>query len=211
MTALLLLGTNVIPAQVRHAFDIGAKVLWSPVVGSGALYEIHSDGEGNGTMEVAVLGRERVNGEDAFWIEFTGKRPGKAQWVMKFLETGDASHPRIFRRVFQLAGGPAMEMPVPKSPAPESNVPNSDLLGRETLSVPAGTFACDHYRSKNGSVETWLNEKVVPWGLVKEHGKEKGSSWSMILLRTFTGAHDRITGNPQPFDPRIMQVPKTQP
>jgi hypothetical protein len=31
--------------------------------------------------------------------------------------------------------------------------------------LPAGAFACEHYRSKKG-FEAWLSKKVVLWGIV---------------------------------------------
>jgi hypothetical protein len=45
-------------------------------------------------------------------------------------------------------------------------MPSADFLGHETLAVPAGAFAREHYRSKKG-FETWLNKKVVLWGIFK--------------------------------------------
>jgi len=77
-------------------------------------------------------------------------------------------------------------------------MPSADFLGHETLPVPAGAFACEHYRSKK-SFETWLSNKVVLWGIVREQGASNGKAWSMLLLRRFSGAKDRSTGTPQPI------------
>ena len=40
-------------------------------------------------------------------------------------------------------------------------------VGTETISVPAGTFVCEHYRMTDGSGDIWFSPKVSPWGLVK--------------------------------------------
>ena len=77
-------------------------------------------------------------------------------------------------------------------------MPSADSLAHETLAVPAGAFSCEHHRWKKG-FETWLNKKVVPWRIVKEQGASNGKPWSMLLLRRFSGAKDRITGTPQPI------------
>jgi hypothetical protein len=59
---------------------------------------------------------------------------------------------------------------------------------------------------KDGSTEGWVSGKVVvPWGLIKEQSMYKGRARSLVLLRTVTRAKDKITGTPQPFDPKIMQ------
>jgi hypothetical protein len=79
-----------------------------------------------------------------------------------------------------------------------ATMPSADFLGHETLAVLAGAFACEHYRSKKG-FETWLNKKVVLWGIVKEQGASNEKPWSMLLLRRFSDAKDRIAGTPQPI------------
>jgi hypothetical protein len=79
-------------------------------------------------------------------------------------------------------------------------------VGTETISVPAGTFVCEHYRMTDGSGDIWVSPKVSPWGLVKFSGKDA----TLVLLKTITGAKDHITGTPMKFDPTQMmrQVPK---
>lgn len=211
---LVLLGTSVTHAQVSPFPGTAGKVLWQLLVGSGALYAMHFEGHAgeDGTIEAEVLGKERVDGKEAFWIEFSSKRIGKAEWVMKMLIVGDARPGQTLKWIFQLTGRPPMDMPVTDSSQQKHDAPNADDLGRETLTVPAGTFACEHYRLQNGSVETWLNEKIVVWGIVKAQGtSSKAGRWSMILQRTFTDAKDKIIDTPQRFDPKTMTSPQMQP
>jgi hypothetical protein len=209
---LVLLGASVASGQIGLTPEIQETLKWHPLVGSGVVYEIHGADVGNETMEVNVLSKERVKGKDAFWIEATGKRPGRAEWIMKLLVAGDAPHTQTLRWIFQVAGHPPMEMPVKMQSGQEHDSPGADDLGREIVAVPAGTYACTHYRLKDGSGETWVSEKVVLWGLVKEQHTSRGRARSMVLLRTITGAKDKITEAPQPFDPKIMQqAPLSQP
>jgi hypothetical protein len=205
--AVLLLSSGA--KETRPQFH--GKVLWNPVAGSSALYamDVEGDETSKGTLEVGVLKKERVNGKDAFWIEYTKRSHGR-QWVMKMLVTGDASNSQTLRWIFQMAGHPPMEMPM-ETASREFIATSAEDLGRESVSVPAGTFACEHYRVTNGSDDTWLSEKVVLWGIVKERSTYKGRPCTMTLLRTSTGAKDKVIGAPQPFDPKTYREFQTQP
>jgi hypothetical protein len=76
----------------------------------------------------------------------------------------------------------------------------AERVGTESITVPAGTFSCEHYRMKDGSSEAWVSDKVAPWGLVKTQGKDS----SMVLTKVITDAKDHITGTPKKFDPMQM-------
>ncbi|MBZ5699829.1 MAG: hypothetical protein LAN18_14930 [Acidobacteriia bacterium] len=53
---------------------------------------------------------------------------------------------------------------------------------------------------KDGSADTWISDKVAPWGLVKSQGKES----SMVLTKVITDAKDHITAIPKKFDATQM-------
>jgi hypothetical protein len=53
---------------------------------------------------------------------------------------------------------------------------------------------------KDGSADSWISDKVAPWGLVKSQGKDS----SMVLTKVITDAKDHITGTPKKFDPMQM-------
>src|SRR6266849_1046928 len=76
----------------------------------------------------------------------------------------------------------------------------AERVGSETITTPAGTFTCEHWRMKDGSADVWYSEKVVPYGLVKMTGRDS----TMTLLRVITEAKTHITGTPQKFDPVEM-------
>ena len=76
----------------------------------------------------------------------------------------------------------------------------AEFVGTESITVPAGTFTCQHYRMKDGSGDAWISDKVSPWGLVKMQDNQR----TMVLAKVTTDAKDRITGTPTKFDPMQM-------
>ena len=73
-------------------------------------------------------------------------------------------------------GRPPMEMPVGmmhmgqsrQQPAPGAGHGKGELVGSQSVTVPAGTFDCQHFRStENGQqADVWASTKVSPYGLV---------------------------------------------
>jgi hypothetical protein len=109
----------------------------------------------------------------------------------------------VTRIIAKMGAQPAMEMTgMPMGPKP----PSSDLestaerVGKESVTTPAGTFACEHYRSTNDgkTVDVWIDQSVSPFGLVKSQTPEV----TMTLQRVITGAASRITETPE-----VMQMP----
>ena len=75
-----------------------------------------------------------------------------------------------------------------------------ELVGTETITVPAGTFACQHYRKqeKSGTVDYWVSDQVTPYALAKMTGPDV----TMVLKKTLTNESSHIKGEPQK-----MQMP----
>jgi uncharacterized protein YqjF (DUF2071 family) len=76
----------------------------------------------------------------------------------------------------------------------------AERVGMESVTTPAGTFNCEHWRSKDKASDYWFTEKVSPWGLVKLTSKDE----TMTLLRVISGAKTKIRGTPKKFDPAEM-------
>ena len=70
---------------------------------------------------------------------------------------------------------------------------NAENLGSESITTPAGTFSCQHWRSKKDGAEYWISDKVTPWQLVKTGGKDQNS---IVLVRLISNAKSHITGTP---------------
>ncbi len=188
--------------------------VWNPVVGSGAAYSIEQKGGEKSEMEIAIVGKESVDGKDGYWSEITFQSPrGEGQMVMKSLTVLDGSNTAVKRMIMQMSGQPPMEMPMTmmkqrgSTTHPADIRTNAEDVGGETVTTPAGTFTCEHYRMKDGSADVWVAKNVAPYGLVKSTGKDT----TMVLTRVITDAKDKITGRPVPFNPMGMMQQRQQP
>ena len=70
-----------------------------------------------------------------------------------------------------------------------------ELVGTESVTVPAGTFTAEHFRSNNdGKVsDVWASTKVAPYGLVKMTSADT----TMVLKKVLDHETSQITGEPQ--------------
>lgn len=187
--------------------------VWHPEVGSGAAYEVQTKDSQKTAFELTVLGKESVAGGDGIWTEITMNNAQMGgEMVIKSLIVVSGDNTQTARVIMQFPGRPPMEMPSQMAQAhqrPQSADirNNAEDVGAESITVPAGTFASEHYRMKDGSGDVWISEKVSPWGLVKYQGKDS----TMVLTKTISDAKDKITGTPVPFDPMKMVPPPQQP
>ena len=187
--------------------------VFNPVVGSGAAYDVQPASGPKTSIEYAIVGKESVNGKDGYWMEWTTSGGEMGQMVMKVLIVPDASGTTTSKVIMQMAGRPPMEMPMQMGAGRASSSAPSDIrstaedVGSESVTTPAGTFVCEHYRMKDGSGDTWVSTKVAPLGVVKHQGKDS----TMVLTKIITDAKDKIVGTPQPFNPMMMmQQPPQQ-
>lgn len=178
---------------------------FKPVVGSGAQYAM-STKQGKMDMAVAVVGKESVDGADGYWME-TRMLSGKgAGMISKILMVIGGDQPGVKRMIVQMPPRPPMEMPVnmmgmmhgmgQNTPKPEGGPHDKgELVGTETVTVPAGTFECQHYRSQGqmGTSDVRFTTKVSPYGLVKMTSAET----SMELEKVLSNETSQIKGEPQ--------------
>lgn len=180
--------------------------VWSPVVGQGAAYEVQTKDGLKTNMEIAVLGKESVGGKDGYWFEMTMRNPQMSgEVVTKSLTVLDGGSVTVSRVIMQMPGGPPMEMPAQMGQMHHQNQSSdirkeADDLGSESVTTPAGTFACEHYRLKDGSGDSWISQNASPYGLVKFQGRDS----TMVVTKVLTDVKDKITGTPQPFNPMMM-------
>ncbi len=150
--------------------------VFNPKVGVGADYEIQTQ-DGKAYTEMAIVGKETVDGKDAYWWEMAmpDQRTG-GEMVFKTLLVMDGENTHASKMIMQFPGKPPMEMPAGMGRGDHSRVPtdarnDAEDLGSESITVPAGTFTAEHYRAKDGSADTWVAIKAGPYGLVKHQGK----------------------------------------
>jgi hypothetical protein len=191
------MGMHVAPAM---------RGIFNPVVGSGGQYEVTSDKGTKMVMEIAIVGKESVDGKDGYWFEMTMSGTQMGQMVSKTLTVLDGTDTVTTRTIMQMGSRPPMEMPAQMMRSAAQKQPadireRAEDVGSESVTTPAGTFTAEHYRMKDGSGDAWVAAKAGPYGLVKFQGKET----SMVLTKVITDAKDKITGTPVPFNPMMFQ------
>ena len=185
--------------------------IWHPVVGEGAAYETLDQGGKKTQVEMTIVGKEDVAGKPGFWMEVAAANPQvNGNVYMKFLVVPGDTGMTSMRTIFQMGTQDPMEfdsnmMNRGGRGQGQSNIPQdihdkANLIGTESVTVPGGTFTCEHYRAKDGTGDFWLSEKVSPWGLVKAQDKDR----TIVLTKAITDAKDHITGTPKKFDPMQM-------
>lgn len=203
IAALLLMMALPASAQMFGRPQI-PQGIFNPVVGAGAEYETQRTDGRKDTLNFAIVGKETVNGQDGYWMEFTFSGTPMGDVVVKTLAVVNSGKFTTSKTIMQMPGRPPMEMPAQMQAANGTNLADirnkADDLGTESITTPAGTFSCHHYRMKDGSGDGWVSESVHPFGLVK--GQQKDST--TVLVKTLTGVKDKITGTPQPFNPMLM-------
>jgi hypothetical protein len=199
-------------AQMGMHAGPAMRGIFNPVVGSGGQYEMTSEKGTKTVMEIAVVGKESVDGKEGYWFEMTMANTAMGQMTSKTLTVLDGQDTVVSRMIVQMGNRPPMEMPTQmyktnaqKQPADIRD--RAEDVGSESVTTPAGTFVTEHYKMKDGSGDAWVAAKAGPYGLVKFQGKDT----SMVLTKVITDAKDKITGTPVPFNPMMFQQNQQQP
>jgi len=186
---------------MAHPPDIAG--VFSPEVGAGSAYEmVKKDGQ-KMPFEISVVGKEGPG----YWIEYGMQSPHGTVY-MKTLLARESDNVIIQRTIIQMQGRPPMDLtsmmkmhPMQSQESKADMRTNAENLGTETITTPAGTFSCQHWRSKKDGSEFWLSDKVSPWKLVKMTGKDE----TMTLTRVITEAKTHITGTPVSMEDMMKQ------
>jgi hypothetical protein len=183
----------------------------NPVVGSGAEYQMTTKGK---DMDVAwaIVGKEDVNGAPGLWMETRMQSADtNGEMVMKMLMVTTGPDAGMKRMIMQQPGQAPMEMTgmmmglmkgaQPQPSTSEGKADYGELVGTETITVPAGSFVCQHYRKqeKSGTVDYWVSDQVTPYAMAKMTGPDV----TMVLKKTLTNESSHIKGEPQK-----MQMPQ---
>lgn len=178
--------------------------VFHPVVGKGAVYlDTDKDGKTSRTSEIAIVGKDSFEGKESFWMQiYSTDSQGKAFVGKSLITPGDF---QFHRMIIQPPGQQAMEIPMKMNAARnervEENLTDWHSAGTETITVPAGTFSCEHWRNDKTHAEAWTSDKVTPFGMVKEIS---GNGNTQVLSKVLDNAADRITGPVKQFDMQEM-------
>jgi len=135
------------------------------------------------------------------------------EMVSKMLMVTTGPEAGMKRMIMQQPGQPPMEMTgmmmglmkggqaQPSSSGGKAEY--GELVGTETITVPAGTYACQHYRKqeKSGPVDYWVSDQITPYAMAKMTGPDV----TMVLKKTLTDETTHIKGEPQKF--QLPQIP----
>ncbi|MGH9775988.1 MAG: hypothetical protein ACRD50_13695 [Candidatus Acidiferrales bacterium] len=196
-----------VPSRAQDLRAVSINGIWNPVVGTGGAYHIKNSNGRESDMEFAVVGKESTGGAEGYWIEMTMADPhGQGEIVVKSLLLFSNSNTLVHKTIVQMPGRPPMEMSdIMAAHAPGGSHfqdvhVDAQNVGSESVTVPAGTFTCDHWHGKDG--DAWIAKDISPYGLVKASSKE---GMLMVLTKVIKDAKDKITGTPQPFNPMMMR------
>jgi len=179
---------------------------WNPKVGSGVSYQLASN-SGNTELELSTVGTEDVAGKTGYWIELTNIDTASVE--KDLMVAVDSTHVHIARAIHQERGADPVEDP-PTSPQSTGPVLSEvgDLIGREDVTTPEGTFSCQHYRDKDRKWDAWFSKEITPFGLVR---MTYASGAEMVAVRSITGARDHITQPSQKTEPQPKPAPSQKP
>jgi hypothetical protein len=178
--------------------------IYHPVVGLGAVYEQTNQQGSKSTIEMSVVDKEMVGAQQGYWMEVGHAAAGnQSPNYGKMLVTDDFTFHKV---IFLMPGSSQpMEMDLDAQAAHRNdmkqNLDKWHSVGTESVTVPAGTFSCEHWTKDDGKGDAWVSSKVSPMGLVKYvDGGE-----SMVLLKVLSDAKTHITGAPVKFDPQMLK------
>ena len=184
--------------------------IFHPVVGQGAAYDATDKGGKNSHMEMYVVEKEMVGTEQAYWLEVGHSQDASGTLTYGKMLVTPADF-KFHKMVFVMPGQTQpMEMDMEHSragrDAMEEKLDKWHSVGTETITVPAGTFSCEHWSNDEGQGDIWVSSKISPMGMVKsiENGR------TMVLTRIITDAKTKITGTPVKFDPKAMMQQRMQ-
>lgn len=176
-------------------------------LGQWAAFDVKGSPNGGGKLRLAVVGSERQGDSTFYWLEMAGTSAGDAtrNGIMQLLVADLGAHAIPVRAMIVKAGQqPAMKMPqamlaMMSQSATQHNAAigftrhceGAQIVGSETVSVPAGSFATVHVKSEDG--DAWVT-KAVPFTIVKASRKD-GST--MVLVASGTDAKSSINETPQ--------------
>lgn len=195
LASLVVLGTT--PAV--RAQDACIEQIRFPEVGQWAEYKAMFKNDPY-TIRYAVIGSENREGKDLKWLELrmAGNKPD-ANMVYQMLVPGSAAELGDVREIFMKSGeNPAMKVDgmmlnmIRGQMKTQSFLSDAckdvTLVGRESVTVPAGKFEGLHFHSPKYSSDSWLAAEI-PFSMVKSTGKE----YQLELVAHGDGAKSSIT------------------
>ncbi|MEO8088954.1 MAG: hypothetical protein ABI703_01505 [Gemmatimonadales bacterium] len=203
-TPILSLAVILGAASAGWAQETCLEQMRFPAVGRWAQYQALYNKTDPHTIRYAVVGAEKRAGKDLMWLELRmsgGKKD--ANVIYQMLVPGSVAEIGKVEEIIMKPGEkPAMKMDgmmlnmirgqMEKQSFLNDACKDVTLVGAERLTLPAGKFQTQHFRSAKYGSDTWLTANV-PFALVKSVGK----NYEMTLVSYGRGAKSSITEVPQ--------------
>jgi hypothetical protein len=155
-------------------------------------------------VRYSVVGHENRGGKDLKWVEMR-MQGGKRQTNMIYqvlIPRSLTEMAQVQEIVFKPGDKPAMKMSGPMMQMIRGELEKQSfygdickgvsLVGREKVTVPAGTFLTLHFKSNENATDSWLAPNA-PFSLVKATGK----NFQVELAAEGQGATSSIKEKPQ--------------
>jgi hypothetical protein len=174
-----------------------------PEVGRWAEYKANFQNDPY-TLRYSVIGTEARGGKDLRWVEMqmTGSDKAKNMVYQMLVPGSFAEMNQVQEVIFKPGNQPAMKVSgqmlgmirgqLEKQSFLKEACTGTSLVGKESVTVPAGKFSTLHFRSAEHASDSWISPDV-PFSLVKSTGKQ----FQMELAAHGEGAKSSITEKPQ--------------
>ena len=192
-------------APAVQAQDACAENFKWPKVGAWAEYQGTYNKKTPVTTRYAVVGTEDRNGAGYKRIEFKmhdAKKNTDMIYQMLVPGGGPLEMEGIEEVVMKMGDRPPMKMSgmmlgmmrkqLAQHMAFKDACTEVTMVGKEKVSVPAGSFSAKHFHSAKYETDMWVSPKV-PFSMLKSVGK----SHELVLAATGEGAKSEITEKPQ--------------
>ena len=191
-------------AVAGRAQDSCIEQIKFPAVGRWAEYKAVYEKKDPYTIRYAVVGSEKREGKDLKWVELKMIGPNKDKnLIYQMLVPGSPTEMgKVQEIVFKPGQKPAMKMSgmmlnmirgqMEKQSILSDLCKDVELVGSESVTVPAGKFQTRHFRSDKYGSDSWVSADV-PFALVKSVGEQH----DMALQAVGSGAKPSITEKPR--------------
>jgi hypothetical protein len=197
---LLLSAAPAVSAQGSSCLD----QIRVPAVGEWAEYSAIFKEQAPYTMRYAVISGETRGGKPLKWVEMrTAGNKKNGDIITQMLVPGSGGELGDVQEVVMKHGDkPAMKIDgrmltmmreqMRKQSFLTDLCKDVTLVGRETVTVPAGKFKSQHFRSVKHSSDSWVSSKV-PFSMIRT----VGSDHELTLIRHGGGAKSSIDETPR--------------
>jgi hypothetical protein len=182
-TALAAVSLTLIPTLLASQSEVDpCTAIKDVVVGQWAEYQMSSPQlKGPADMRMAIVGSEAAGGRDHYWYEMKLASTEGAmimQWLVpsypfeaseiKALVMKSGNEPAV-KMPAQMIGMMGRAMPPDITAQSAKECAAAQQMGKESVTVPAGTFNALHFRTNEG--DAWVSTDV-PFGLLKFTGSD---------------------------------------